>query len=86
MLEKPNNTFADADGDFVVGRDPKYHSGAAWKKGYEMYKDYGAKNGMYFTATQEEELNRKAELARKEFGLSRDACRPARGGGQRRTW
>jgi hypothetical protein len=66
---QPPPTYADADGYFVVGKDAKYHAAAAWKTGYDMYKDYGIKNGMYFTAAQEEALTREAEFARTELHL-----------------
>ncbi len=51
--------------DTVVGKDEKYHSRLAWHRSYTAYRDYGIKNGVYLTALQIQDLNKKAELFRK---------------------
>ena len=50
--------------DFPIGTEPKYHAAPAWQRGYEMYRDFGIQNGMYLSAADEAELNRKAQAAR----------------------
>ena len=52
-----------------VGTETKYHSRLAWDKSYEMYKEFGRKNGLYIPPSEFARLNALAELARKELNL-----------------
>lgn len=49
-----------------VGVEPKYHSGSAWKKAYQLYRDHGLKNGLYISPELRGELSKKAEAFRKK--------------------
>ena len=60
-----------------VGDDPKYFSGLAWNKGYEMYRDYGIENGIYLTPDRIKELNNEAAEARKQLSLVPDQMPPS---------
>ena len=49
----------------AVGTDPKYHSRLAWDRGFEMYKEFGLKNGIYLSPAEQKRLNSLADsLAR----------------------
>ncbi len=52
------------DAELLVGEDLKYHSGLAWRRGYDMYKQYGLDTGLYLTPDELLRLNRKAQLFR----------------------
>lgn len=52
--------------DFTFGSASMYHSRVAWQRGYQAYKKYGEENGMYVAPADMRELNKKAELIRKE--------------------
>jgi hypothetical protein len=69
LVNNPNSEFRNDEGKFIVGTEPKYHSRRAWEKGHEMYKDFGEKNGVYFSPTYTEELNKQAEVWRKKFNM-----------------
>jgi len=51
--------------EMIVGKDSKYHSRLAWQRGYEAYRDFGVKNGIYLTPMQIKDLNEKAAPFRK---------------------
>lgn len=77
--------FFDSDGweiqgwfsdDPHVGDDPKYFSGLAWGKGYEMYREYGIENGIYLTQGQIDELNKTAAEARIKLNLKPEQAPP----------
>ncbi len=48
----------------IVGKDAKYHSRHAWDKGYEKYREFGIKNGLYLPPSEIKELNSQAALFR----------------------
>lgn len=52
-----------------VGTEAKYHAGPAWQQGYEMYKEYGIENGLYLTAAEVADLERRAEPARRALKM-----------------
>jgi hypothetical protein len=52
------------DADLVFGSEIKYHSRLAWQRGYEMYKEFGVKNGIYISPGDSIVLNKRAELIR----------------------
>jgi hypothetical protein len=35
-------------GGVVIGKGARFDSAAAWSRAYQMYKDYGSRNGMFF--------------------------------------
>ena len=53
--------------DHTYGRDPKYHSRVAWAGGHDAYREYGVKNAIYFSPSEERELIAQAEPFRKKF-------------------
>jgi len=57
------------DPEFRVGTDPKFYAGPAWATAYNMYLEYGTRNGLYLTPAQKEELNKQAEPYRRKFKL-----------------
>jgi len=56
----------------LIGKDSKYHSRLAWDKSYEMYKDFGRKNGLYIPPSEFEKLFKKGQMARDHFKLGPD--------------
>ena len=50
----------------------KLNAGRAWDSAYAMYKEYGIANGLYLSAGEVQELNRKAELVRERFKVKPD--------------
>ncbi len=57
--------FDNVTDNKAVGREAKYHSGRAWKKGYDLYRKYGIRNGLYITPDEMAELNKQADVYRK---------------------
>lgn len=61
-----------------VGTEPKYWSRLAWDKGFEMYKDFGLKNGLYIPPDQLAKLEALADawvrkpVASGGLGVKRD--------------
>lgn len=53
----------DRLGEEPIGREPKHQSRLAWDKSYEMYKEFGRQNGMYFSPAEMKKLEAKADLA-----------------------
>ena len=45
----------------IYGTEPKYHSRLAWQRAFELYKDFGRKNGIYIAPGDLKELNDQAE-------------------------
>jgi hypothetical protein len=52
-----------------VGVESKYHAGPAWSTAYEMYREYGIKNGLYLSPGQAADLTAKAVAYREQFKL-----------------
>jgi hypothetical protein len=64
--------------DAVIGREQKYHSREAWRQGWEMYRDFGIKNGIYLTPGQIAEFHEKAAAFRKVAQAGFDIMPPMR--------
>jgi hypothetical protein len=47
-------------GGFVVGEGDRFHSGKAWGRSYDLYLDYGKKNGLYLDPKTREALIKAA--------------------------
>jgi hypothetical protein len=56
--------------EFTFGKESKYHSRAAWQRGYDMYKDFGVRNGIYIAPAVMAELNQRAKLVRDQLNLA----------------
>lgn len=64
--------FTDIDNPeigWLIGDHPKFDSGVAWERGYKRYQEYGRENGMYLDPMEQRQLEAKAELFRKRFGV-----------------
>lgn len=46
--------------ELVVGAGQQYHSGEAWNRAFELYKQYGLRNGMYFEPATLKKLTEEA--------------------------
>jgi hypothetical protein len=70
-----NQPIAEA-GEFRVGTELKYHSGPAYDRAYRMYKEMGAKNGLYFSQVTMQEIDRQAEKFRKAMKINASDAGP----------
>ena len=69
IASKQGADFANDEGKFAVGQEPKYYSRLAWARGHRMYRDFGIDNGIYLTPREIDELNRRAQFCRDKLGL-----------------
>jgi hypothetical protein len=76
LVNNPSSEFHNDEGKFVVGTEAKYHSRRAWQKGHEMYKAFGIENGVYFSPTQMDELNKQAEECRAKLNIAAEQQAP----------
>src|ERR1051325_5299690 len=60
------NLRSGRDDSSVVGREPKYHSRRAWELGFEMYREFGLRNGIYISPEEVKKLEAKAQKFRKQ--------------------
>ncbi len=70
LAKQKDSEFFDEKERFVVGTEAKYHSGAAWAKGHQMYKEYGRDNGLYLDPDERAKLEQRAALCRQELKLN----------------
>jgi hypothetical protein len=66
--------FSDdvGQGDEVrVGTEAKYHCGPAWDRAYRMYKEVGARIGLWFPVAEVRALDDKAEMFRKKHKITK---------------
>ena len=54
----------------TMGTETIYHARPVWEKAYQMYLDYGIRNGLFITPEQREAINRIAQPFRDENKLS----------------
>lgn len=52
--------------DRPVGKEPKYHSGLAWRKAHQLLRQYGISNGLLIFPDDHQKLEEKARLYRDE--------------------
>ena len=57
---QPLQAQAGLSSDPTIGAGPKYDSGEAWKKAYEWYKRYAARNGLLIDPQLRKQLEREA--------------------------
>jgi hypothetical protein len=61
----------DNDGaGLLVGDHPKYHSGDAFARAFERYREYGRENGMFMDSRELAESEELAGHFRKHFGVN----------------
>lgn len=68
------------DSGKIVGRESKYHSLNAWRKGYDQYRKYGIENGLYIPPEDIVKLNKEAEVYRKARNIQAEHLPQIRAG------
>jgi hypothetical protein len=58
------------DPELRVGTESKFHAGPSWDIAYQMYLDFGTRNGLYLTPNEQAELNRAAEPYRAKYKVA----------------
>jgi hypothetical protein len=58
-----------SDAELRVGTESKFHAQPSWDTAYQMYLDFGTRNGLYITPTEQAGLNRSAALYREKFNV-----------------
>jgi hypothetical protein len=70
--EWADNAVGDKDARLeVAGAKMKNDSGRAWRRGYDLYLDYGTKSGLYIAPETVAVLDRKAQLVRNRFNVKK---------------